>query len=49
MTVRITSYIAGETSYEPGLASALAVVLAVFLITATAINEMFIKRGKKYE
>ena len=49
MTIRITSYLAGETSYEPGLASALAVVLAVFLITATAINEIFIKRGKKYE
>lgn len=49
MTIRITSYIGGETSYEPGLASALAVVLAIFLISATAINEIFIKRGKRYE
>lgn len=46
MTIRITSYIAGETSYEPGMASALAIVLALFLLTLTLINEIFIKRGR---
>ncbi len=49
LTIRITSYIAGETSYEPGIASALAVILAILLIFTTIINEIFIKRGKRYE
>lgn len=49
MTIRITSYIAGETSYEPGLASALAIILAVFLVILTITNEIFIKRGVKDE
>lgn len=49
LTIRITSYIAGETSYEPGIASALAVILAILLIFTTIINEIFIKREKRYE
>ncbi|MGL6064618.1 MAG: ABC transporter permease [Fusobacteriaceae bacterium] len=47
MTIRITTYVGGEVSYEPGLASALSIVLAGILILVVLINGIYLKRGRK--
>ncbi|MEG0301299.1 ABC transporter permease [Cetobacterium sp.] len=50
MTIRITSYIAGEVSYEPGIASAMSIVLGGILLFVVVINEILLKKKRgKYE
>ncbi|MGL5049487.1 MAG: ABC transporter permease [Fusobacteriaceae bacterium] len=48
MTIRIASYIAGETSYEPGLASAMSIILGGMLVFTILVKEFMLKnkRGK---
>ena len=50
MTIRITSYIAGEVAYEPGIASAMSILLGGILIFVVIINEVMLKKKRgKYE
>ncbi|MGL4673133.1 MAG: ABC transporter permease [Cetobacterium sp.] len=50
MTIRITSYIAGEVAYEPGIASAMSILLGGILIFVVIINEILLKNKRgKYE
>lgn len=50
MTIRITSYIAGDVSYEPGIASAMSILLGGILIFVVLINELLLKKRRgKYE
>ncbi|MGL6168421.1 MAG: ABC transporter permease [Fusobacteriaceae bacterium] len=46
MTIRITSYIAGEVSYEPGIASALSIILGSILIFVVITNEFLLKKKR---
>lgn len=50
MTIRITSYIAGEVTYEPGIASAMSILLGGILIFVVITNELLLKRKRgRYE
>lgn len=46
LPLRLSRLISGEVSYEPELASAIAVILAVMMIGCLAINQWMLKRYK---
>jgi putative spermidine/putrescine transport system permease protein len=48
MTVRMGRLVSGDVDYEPNLASAAAVVLALFMVVAVLINQMLSRRYSAY-
>ncbi len=45
MTIRISSLISGDITLDPNLASGMAVILGLILISFTLLNEMMLKKG----
>ncbi|MGL5545362.1 ABC transporter permease [Cetobacterium sp.] len=50
MTIRITSYIAGEVAYEPGIAGAMSILLGGILLFVVLTNQLLLKKKRgRYE